>query len=196
MPKYILILGLILGLILISGMVRSTPQIGGETCACDPEGDDRKRCPNIPCKKPGLVLKYYATDREGRRHALIRSEIHQHPIMYNWKGGTILNSGQRDNVRLEFSGYIKGPVDGDLEFRVQSDDGIRVYVDEQAVIDQWKRQRPTYYNSSSVSVNKGQLYPFRVEWYDRGGGAVLKLWWRYSNGPWQPVPADAFSHSQ
>jgi hypothetical protein len=169
-------------------------QLGGETCTCDPTGDDVKRCPAVKCKKQGLALKYYTTDRNGTRRNWLKTEIHNQPINYNWDSGNVLNSGRRDNARLEFQGYIKAPVDGDLEFRVQSDDGIRVFIDGQPVIDQWKIQGATYHSSAPIKVYKDDYYPFKLEWYEHGDGAVVRLMWRYNGGSWNIVPAEAYFH--
>lgn len=62
---------------------------------------------------------------------------------------------------------------GDYEFTVTADDGVRLYVDGQRVIDKWIDQAPTTYRST-LSLDGG---PHRIvlEYYENGGGAIARF---------------------
>lgn len=167
-------------------------QTGGESCSCNPQGDDKRRCPPENCKTSGLILKTYTTNRHGHQGRLLRTEVHKKEINYNWGSGRILQSGRRDNVLLHFKGLIKGPVDGDVEFRTQSDDGVRLDIGRRNMISQWRLQGPTFASSTGYKMKKGRYYPISLKWYEHGGGAVLRLYWRYQGSEWHIVPAFAF----
>ena len=46
------------------------------------------------------------------------------------------------------------------------------------VINNWTDHSPTTNNSSNVSLVAGQKYSIKVEFYEKGGGAVMSLRWR------------------
>lgn len=65
--------------------------------------------------------------------------------------------------------------EGEYQFDVLTDDGFRLRVDDQLVIDAWKGQRPTkYQHSMFLPAGKHRIV---AEYYDQGGGATAKLSW-------------------
>lgn len=60
-----------------------------------------------------------------------------------------------------------------LSFTARADDGVRVWVDDQPVIQAWKDQSPTTY-TGSIDVPAGD-HTIRVEYYENGGGAVAQV---------------------
>jgi photosystem II stability/assembly factor-like uncharacterized protein/surface antigen len=65
---------------------------------------------------------------------------------------------------------------GTYRFTVTSDDGVRVYVDDALKLDKWFDQPPTMY-TVDVSLTAGN-HTIRMEYYERGGGAVARLSWQ------------------
>jgi hypothetical protein len=65
---------------------------------------------------------------------------------------------------------------GTYRFTVTSDDGFRLYVDGQLVLDKWIVQAPTTYNVD-VSLGAGN-HSLRMDYFENGGLAVAKLSWR------------------
>lgn len=70
---------------------------------------------------------------------------------------------------------------GTLALTVTADDGIRVYVDGQPVIDQWRDQGPTTY-TANVEVSAGS-HDLKIEYYEHGGGASIRLGERFTPAP-------------
>jgi len=79
-----------------------------------------------------------------------------------------------DNFSVRWSGQFLAPATATYTFHTTSDDGVRLYVNGQTVIDNWTDHAPTA-NSGSVTLNAGQLYPIVLEFYEFGGGAVISL---------------------
>ena len=63
--------------------------------------------------------------------------------------------------------------DGTYKFTTVSDDGIRVYVDDQLVIDQWNDHSATTHVAEKVMTSG--LHKVRVEYYEKWGDAVAKV---------------------
>jgi hypothetical protein len=64
---------------------------------------------------------------------------------------------------------------GTYRFTVTGDDGIRLYVDGQLMLDKWFDQAPTTY-TVGAPLTAGD-HDLRFEYYENGGGAVARLSW-------------------
>jgi hypothetical protein len=65
---------------------------------------------------------------------------------------------------------------GVYRFTVRSDDGVRLFVDNQLVINQWNAQPFGTYHSADVRMKAGD-HTLRLEYYDQGGAAALDFFW-------------------
>lgn len=64
---------------------------------------------------------------------------------------------------------------GTYRFYAQGDDGLRVWLDSELIIDQWHDATPnTYLAERNVSAGTHML---RVEYYERIGAAQIQFWW-------------------
>lgn len=66
---------------------------------------------------------------------------------------------------------------GTYRFTVTSDDGVRVYINGQIILDQWKDQAPTTYNVN-VQVSTGN-YAIQVDYYQGVGDASIAVSWQF-----------------
>lgn len=100
------------------------------------------------------------------------------------------------SVRWTAAMYFEG---GTYIFRAYTDDGVRVWLDGQLLIDEW-RDRAVTLNELQMTVSRG-THSVRVEYYDNIGNAVAHVWWdritpplavwhaEYFNNPWLVGPA-------
>jgi digeranylgeranylglycerophospholipid reductase len=58
-----------------------------------------------------------------------------------------------------------------------ADDGVRLWVDDRLFVDQWQDQTAPY--SADVSLTQG-YHRVRLEYYERGGAAAMRLNWAAS----------------
>jgi len=65
--------------------------------------------------------------------------------------------------------------EGTYTFSVLADDGVRLWIDDRLIIDKWVDQSPQRYNAD-VALAAGQ-HGIKLEYYERGGGSTIKLWW-------------------
>ena len=94
-------------------------------------------------------------------------------IDYLWLG-TPAAGVNDDNFSIRWSANV--PVDaGTYRFTVRADDGIRLKVDGQMIINQWRTQTATTY-SADVILPAGNV-PVVVEYFDQGATAVASLNW-------------------
>lgn len=100
---------------------------------------------------------------------------------------------RNDHFGLRFRGMLEIPEEGSWTLGCRSDDGSRVELDGNQVIDNWG-EHGTKMVDATLDLNAGR-HGFSLTYYERGGGAELELLWR---GPGmaglEKIPASAFSH--
>ncbi len=69
----------------------------------------------------------------------------------------------------------------------QSDDGVRLYLDNKLLIDNWTDHSATY-NSASVSLIAGSYHSLKLEYYDNKSSATIKLLWSTLTTTQQVIP--------
>lgn len=92
-----------------------------------------------------------------------------------------------DTFSALWRGQVKPKYSETYTFYTTSDDGVRLWVDGQKVIDNWTDHAPTI-NSGQIALTAGQLYNVRMEYYENGGGAQAKLEWSSASEPKWLVP--------
>ena len=94
----------------------------------------------------------------------------------NWAAGSPTAGLPADNFSVRWEGTINAPVAGTYTFTMTGDDGIRLWVNNQLIINKWIDQSATTY-TATVALTQGQSVPVKMEYYERGGDAVAKLAW-------------------
>ncbi|GAB4423751.1 MAG: hypothetical protein OHK0039_40500 [Bacteroidia bacterium] len=88
-----------------------------------------------------------------------------------------------DSFALHFEGYFEAPADGVYTFALASDDGARLLLHEQVVVDNdgshARRER-----QGQIALRRG-LHPLRITYFDDYAGQHLSLRYRLDGGPWQ-----------
>jgi hypothetical protein len=75
-------------------------------------------------------------------------------------------------VRWEKAEYFKG---GTYRFYAIADDGVRVYVDDQLIIDAWVIQPATEYKAD-LNLSDGP-HKIVVEYYEEAEDAQIRVYW-------------------
>lgn len=95
-------------------------------------------------------------------------------ILNDWGGGGPGNGVPNDGFSARWKGSFYFAAD-DYDFTTGSDDGIRVWVDDVLIIDNWD---PHGYEEDWVEIDLTEGYhDIKVEYYEYGGGALAGLWW-------------------
>jgi hypothetical protein len=85
-------------------------------------------------------------------------------------GGAIADGLPRDRVALVAEGVVELPA-GQYSIRTISDDGIRVWMDDERIIDRWTPHESAV---DTVPVTGGKRR-FKVEYFEIGGFAELRF---------------------
>ena len=107
-------------------------------------------------------------------------------INFDWANGAPAGISN-DLFKARFTGYIQSLDAGSYTFYATADDGIRLWINNQLVIDKWIDQGATEY-TATVSLLACTKYAIRLEFYENGGEAVCKLEWSGPVTARQPIP--------
>ncbi|MER2600597.1 MAG: PA14 domain-containing protein [Caldilineales bacterium] len=90
-----------------------------------------------------------------------------------------------------WTGTLTAPVTGMYQFQVNADDGVRLWLDDQLV---GESVVPDNVNliQTQIELNAGP-HAIRVDYFQRGGGKALELWWQPPGSILQPVPSAVLS---
>ncbi|HWA83561.1 MAG TPA: glycoside hydrolase family 3 C-terminal domain-containing protein, partial [Fimbriimonadaceae bacterium] len=103
----------------------------------------------------------------------------------NWDGSPANGLG-KDNWSVRWTGTITPKETGDYEFLARGDDGYRVFLDDKALIQEW-RDQGAFDSSKTARLIAGRAYKLRVEYYQAGGDAEMRFGWLRIDG--QPFQA-------
>lgn len=105
-------------------------------------------------------------------------------IDFDWGTGSPDGSINSDNFSVRWTRKLSFD-DGRYLFTVRTDDGVRLYIDDRLVIDQWKERdgdKLTY----EASLGKG-THKIRMEYFEKSGQALAKLSWKRQGDIQAPV---------
>ena len=94
----------------------------------------------------------------------------------------------KDNFSVRWEGKLKTEHSSEYIFYTVSDDGVRLYVDDHLIIDQWKPQ-PATESAGKITLQANQKYSIRVEYFEEGGGEAMILGWECDSFPKSLIPS-------
>lgn len=98
-------------------------------------------------------------------------------INFNWGNGSPAVGMPTDQFSARWTRSL-GFNPGTYRFNVRSDDGVRVWVDNQLIIDQWRDAANTTF-SAELTLSAG-THAIKVEYYENIGTAQIQFWWALS----------------
>jgi len=114
-------------------------------------------------------------------------------INFNWgdPGGPDPSVGD-DNFSVRWTAEVEAAFTETYTFYPTTDDGVRLWVDGQLLVDNWVDRSATE-NSGKIDLIAGNTYSLVMEYYENGGGAVAELRWSSPRTPKQLIPQAALA---
>ncbi|MBA3699219.1 MAG: PQQ-dependent sugar dehydrogenase [Planctomycetes bacterium] len=97
-------------------------------------------------------------------------------VDFTWGNGSPDAAITADKFTVRWTGKVQPAVSETYTFFTTTDDGVRLWVNNQLVIDQWVDQAPTE-SSGSIALTGGTQYDVKLEYFENGGGAEAELRW-------------------
>lgn len=154
--------------------------------------------------KPGLSVRYYddffsrhldslpsKTDpfKSGRIGKPIR-------VLDREFGRTeVFDSGTNRGIGMRMEGLLHLTSPGTYQFQALSNDGIRVYVNGQRILDDPDVHSNRLTPVAPVNITTPGWYPLKVEYFQRKGTAAIMLYWQPpGSNALSIIPAQAYGH--
>ncbi len=94
---------------------------------------------------------------------------------------------------VRWTGFVTASAGGEYQFHTVSNDGVRLWVNDQALIDNWT-DHPEKEDHGTIRLEAGQSVPVRLEYFYGGGQGVAKLLWTRPGRPKEIVPVAVLTH--
>ncbi|GAA2660278.1 PA14 domain-containing protein [Actinosynnema pretiosum] len=152
-------------------------------------------------EESGLVGSYFTGDSlegitDGEEPVLVRTDAQ---VSFNWGDQSPYEPVVgKDGFRVRWQGFVKVPETGSYSFGGQYDDGLRVWIGDDKVFDQWTNNctcgGPAKFDGAvTKQFTAGVTYPIRIEYREFSGPADIALWARQGDAAAIPVPASWFT---
>jgi len=96
-------------------------------------------------------------------------------IDFDWGSGSPDPAVPADHFSVRWT-RVLGFTAGTYRFLASCDDGVRVYVDGQVVVDAWQKQKLPNTRTGEIALADGQ-HTVVVEYFEEGGEAAAHVWW-------------------
>jgi len=108
-------------------------------------------------------------------------------IDFNWEGTSPDPSFGINNYRALWTGRIKPQYSETYTFYIYMDDGARLWVNDNLIIDQWNNQWPAEF-SGQIALTAGVKYNIMMEYHQDVGSAQVHFRWSSASVGKQIVP--------
>ncbi|TVQ07722.1 MAG: hypothetical protein EA361_17785 [Bacteroidetes bacterium] len=120
-------------------------------------------------------------------------------IDFNWVRNSPGHPIAEDHFTVEWTGYIKPDHTAEYLFSAMVDDGMRLFIDDQLVLDMWEphqegtdsqamREDTQASLQGRIALEKDRFYPVRIEYHETVQNARIHLYWESSSVERQIVP--------
>lgn len=134
----------------------------------------------------GVKGEYFNGMTPGGEPALTRIDD---SINFNWGDA----SGPGDPIGIDqfsarWTADLEISIPDTYTFITTSDDGARLWLNDEQIVNQWVDQGTTDAFSKGIYLEPG-IYPLVMEYYENGGGAVAQLSWQSTTMAREIIPA-------
>jgi beta-glucosidase len=122
----------------------------------------------------GLSAEYFANRNLEGPAVLKRVD---ETVNFDWGMSNPGTDVPADNFSARWIGKLKPTVSGKYRLGAIADDGVRVYLDNKLIVEDWTEHAPTTF-TGEVTLEAGQNYDVKMEYYEGRIGAVARLVWQ------------------
>jgi beta-glucosidase len=98
-------------------------------------------------------------------------------VDFNWNGQSPQSGVNPTQWSAKWTGTLNPPATGSYTFSLTSDDGSRLVINGQQVIDNWRDQAANT-ETATVNLTAGQAASIEVDYYQDGGLSSVSLGWQ------------------
>jgi beta-glucosidase len=121
----------------------------------------------------GLKGEYFPNKNLAGKPVLTRID---RQIDFDWGDGSPAPEIPKDGFSARWTGGLTPPSSDTYELSVRSDDGVRLFIDNELFIDNWN-DHASETKTRSLAMLAGRTYEIRLEYYENEGGANMQFGW-------------------
>ncbi|GAB3403387.1 LamG-like jellyroll fold domain-containing protein [Flindersiella endophytica] len=146
-------------------------------------------------ERPGLRGDYYLSSAPGAfDFGELKATVADPNLEFADLEGVFTElAGRNDDVTVRWTGRIQPTYDETYTFSMIGDNGFRLWVDGQLLIDNWLDNWDVEQVGTPIALRAGQKYDIKVEYFEHVGGSNLRLRWQSASQPKAIVPASALT---
>jgi len=125
-------------------------------------------------KTPGIKAEFFNNKKLEGKPVASRND---NRINFSWGQGISPVPGivKDDKFSIRWTGKLKSPGTGQYEIGVRADNGVKLYIDGNLIIDSWTDQAPGQFKTEYFEFEEGKLYDIKVEFYENIGTCRARL---------------------
>ena len=136
---------------------------------------------------PGLAAAYYSTKGSGTNVSFDRLMANSVDYDINYPDDMdaklASQTGLTDNAGVSWTGRIKVPVTGDYTFYGYSDNGFRLWINGERLINYWDGNSwDILQTTKKVHLEADTYYTFQADYFEYAGGSHVYLDWSNDQG--------------
>ncbi len=146
---------------------------------------------NVEAEGTGLKAEYFS-DTNLKNLVTTRTDS---TVNFDWQYKAPITGVPADRFSARWSGYVTPRFSENYRFSTITDDGIRLWVNGQMLIDNWS-DHAVKEDWGWINLVAGQKYEIKMEFYENGGQAVAILMWLSVHQPKEVIPQSQLSTNQ
>jgi PA14 domain len=133
----------------------------------------------------GLTGQYYQDVNLG---SLVLTRVDP-TVAFTWPNETAPAAGMpNDYWSVKWTGQVQAQYNETYTFSTVSDDGVRLYINSQLVINDWTYHGAAQDSSVGIALQAGQKYTVEMDYFEGGGAATAQLLWSSPSTPLEIIP--------
>lgn len=141
--------------------------------------------PLPPQPENGLKAEYFGDKELGELRLGRTDDV----IDFDWQRNYPVSDLQEGRFSVRWTGKIQSRYTEEYTIHALSDDGVRVWIDNILIIDNWKRQKSRVETTGKFEFKEGKQYSIKIEYFNYGGPASMKLLWSSTRQEKQVIPS-------
>ena len=109
-------------------------------------------------------------------------------VNFEWGAGSPAAAIGADTFSARWTGQVATETSGTYTFYTGTNDGVRLWVNGQLLINKWVNQAYTEW-SGSINLTAGQRYAIKMEFFEGTGNAAARLMWSGPGVAKQVIPS-------
>ena len=136
----------------------------------------------------GLRGEYYNNDSLLGTPTLVRTDP---TVNFDWDDASPGAGISHNYFSARWTGKIAAPATGSYKFATTSDSGIKLWVNNVLIVNDWALHSTRKRTSDPVALSAGQTYDIRIDFRENSGNATARLHWTLPGRPEAIVPQSA-----